>query len=312
MSSSLDSSPEHEANEKKTCFFDSSLHQSDTLRVQKKIMQKNTIDFDIPFETCKDSKIPESSGFVETNHLSHEVLEKEYENAVAMLTELSTKQKGTFEDDISCSLSSLDMASAKHVAALANATFATSSKSLSSSDVKSKLDELASVFRMSSQSDENHSLLRVKSQESVDKKHSNPSKIPSGLENESSSRKLSNHKVENILEPCQSPKHQKPNTEACGLTSINRSDQQFSGAGGDGEINVSKTEEELETSCKEALLKALKAIDENSNQGSESEGSDVGTKPMSKSTVSQRMFLSLNSSDSGATVRQQRRRKPFK
>lgn len=308
LSTSLDSSPEHTTHGLRTSNSGLPLvQQSDSYRFQRSILQKSATDFDISLGLSKDLRIPESD-IIGSNPLSNEVLEEEYENAVAMLSELSTKHKGRFEEDIS----SLDMASAKH------ASFATKSESQSSSDEKSKLDELSSLLRLSKKNDEDNSFCTVKSQQSSvpkDKNHTKANKISPGFGIEVGSRKFSNHMVENNLQPSECPGNVTSKADSFSQKKINHSGPQFSGACGDGEIDNKKADEKLEISCKEALLKALKAIDESSDRGSESDNSDTAApKATNISSGSQRVFSSSNSSGIGVVddLKLRRRRKPLK
>ncbi|KAJ1528446.1 hypothetical protein ONE63_006857 [Megalurothrips usitatus] len=285
FSGSTDFSPELTANDIDVRDMPMSAPKSDSYQFHQRTLQKGSSKINVNFSSSKGSK-----KIVDTVSLSTNVLENEYENAVAMLAELSTQSSGSFEDDITRSLASLDLTSAKHVAALANATFALKGENLP--ELKIKQDEPASSRRNSVEEIEDDALLtfsKIQGTPTFEDKRTQDKSLPPVSEGEAVLGNPSDG-VENLL-------------GAQNIVSDNVLMKKKS-AGSWPEGNTVRpaksTDDKMEASCKEALLKALKAIDDSSNHGNQSDSSDLSSPRVPTSTtIPQRMFSTLSSSGIG-------------
>ncbi|XP_034238913.1 interaptin isoform X2 [Thrips palmi] len=312
FSTSLESSPEHTTNEIIARERALPLQMStNPYQFHRSIVEKGKTDLNIHFDSLIDSKI--TDGNYSNGSLCDDVLEKEYENAVAMLSELSTTHKSNFVEDVSTLLPSLDLTSAKHVAALANATFALKGDPQFVSNTKSKQDHRSSSsYKKDLQQGEGAFVSNKKSQQTAvneEMKHLKTRRV-SDFQQESDLRSSSQDKARN-LEMLKSKSKSTDNLMTDVEPPIQR---QLS----ETDDKLAKTrqnnDEEVESSRKEALLKALKAIDDSSNQENGSDDSDSDIVKISASTViPQRMFSSLNSPGVGVADKfVSRRSKPFK
>lgn len=313
FSTSLESSPEHTTNETIARERALPLEMTPTsYQFHRSVVEKGKNDFNIHFDSARVSKITE--GGFSNGSLCDDVLEKEYENAVAMLSELSTTHKGNFVEDVTASLPSLDLTSAKHVAALANATFALKGDPHFLSKTKSKQDlGLSSSHRQDQQQGE-ATISTSKSQAASfneDKRHLKTRRM-SDFQQESDFRSsIKNKAIESNLELFKSKSKSIDDL----TTNVEQPiQQQHSGKEADLPKTERNIDEEVESSRKEALLMALKAIDDSSNRENGSDESDSDIVKLSGTTViPQRMFSSLNSPGIGVADQfRSRRSKPYK
>lgn len=310
FSTSLESSPEHTTNESITRERALSLGMTtNSYQFHHGIMEKGKTDVNIHFDSPRGSKITEVN--YSNGPLCDDVLEKEYENAVAMLSELSTTRKGNFIEDISTTLPSLDLTTAKHVAALANATFALKGDPQCLPKTKSKQDHRStSSFSQDLQQGEGTIFTDKKSQQ-----FNNGEKKNVKTHRESDSQQKSDFRGPVIEDESKESDLKSKSKLSDDLTMNLKMLQRQTPDKEDNFQKTSKnTDEEVEASRKEALLKALKAIDDSSNRENGSDESDAEIGKISAGTViPQRMFSSLNSPDIGVSDKfRSRRSKPYK
>ncbi|KAK3926657.1 Lebercilin-like protein [Frankliniella fusca] len=301
FSTSLDSSPEHTVNKtEENKSMGPSNRKPNTYQFLRDVKKKEISDFNINIDTGRVTDTSSSFGTV-----CNEVLEREYEDAVAMLSELSSKHGRSFQDDISTSLASLDFKTAKHVASLANATFALKGESQQPkiTPTKTKQDgNLVPVkFNLLDENTTGSSYLKSKQESSTD---DNIMIKESELSETINSQKESNAGKKGTLESV---------VDSSGSSDgFLNTKEPFSLITEDLRHSKS-TEEEIEASHKEALLKALKAIDDTSNRENNSDDSDSAVIKLTPGTTrTQHMFSSVNSSGIEGTMRLGRGRKPFK
>lgn len=279
FSTSLESSPEHTTNESITRERALSLGMTtNSYQFHHGIMEKGKTDVNIHFDSPR---------------------------------ELSTTRKGNFIEDISTTLPSLDLTTAKHVAALANATFALKGDPQCLPKTKSKQDHRStSSFSQDLQQGEGTIFTDKKSQQ-----FNNGEKKNVKTHRESDSQQKSDFRGPVIEDESKESDLKSKSKLSDDLTMNLKMLQRQTPDKEDNFQKTSKnTDEEVEASRKEALLKALKAIDDSSNRENGSDESDAEIGKISAGTViPQRMFSSLNSPDIGVSDKfRSRRSKPYK
>lgn len=264
---------------------------SDSFEFHKTILPKGRKNHNTYFDSKKNKRVTEVSK--DNGSLGSDMLEKEYENAVAMLTELSTKHTGHFDDDTLPPPRSLDFSSAKHVAALANSTFSLNEKLQSA--IQEKIDEEAFYQNVQAKQEELKVANNNHNSSLVESTKEERTIITPGSVSAFNASGLSSQNVSKFEKNSVTPK---PHYEIeHDLLVMNKScipNQNTVNLGCAQKISRN-IEEEMEASRKEALLKALKAIDDRACAGNDSDQDESSTLKLSHSVVPHRIFSPLNS-----------------
>lgn len=317
FSTSLDSSPEHTVNDTKENNPTVPINmKSSSYQFYRDAKRKEISEFNINLDAHRAKRMTESSSSFGT--VCNEVLEREYEDAVAMLSELSTKHGTNFEEDISKSLASLDLKSAKHVATLANATFALKGEchqaKPSTTKIKIKPDGDSSPVKINLLEENSTVSAHLNSNQQSSTNSDSHSK-------ETDLSKFSNSQNENILGKKSNLESFLDHDDSSGgfmiesipLSHLRPMSPPKKEPNVQEECSHSKsTDEEMEASHKEALLKALKAIDDSSTRGNDSDDSDSAMIKLTPGTASTQRIFSSVTSGIGDTRTLSRRRRSFK